>query len=379
MKIAQIANVWQSIPPPGYGGSEKVIYNLCEGLTKKGHQIYLFGTGDSKISGNLSFIFKEKLLSKGIDWSNFIYPLLHFTYTYEQIKKSGDYDIIHGHYSLASDLISLAMAHLQDLPSVFTLHSPLYDKPKYDDRNKIFEYCKKLFFISISNKQRTLPLNYLDTIYHGIYTKDIHFSETSTDNSLLWLGRIVPEKGLEYALTIAANLNKQITVVGRVDKENNKNYEYFKEKCSTKLAKSNITFMQEIDANQKNEVMLKSKCFLFPIIWEEPFGLVIIESMATGTPVVAFAQGSVPEIIKDGETGYIVNVSNDDIRGDWLIKKTGIEGFQEAVEKIYSLPNHKYQEMRKACREHVEKNFTVERMVDKYEKVYQQIIATNKK
>ena len=121
-----------------------------------------------------------------------------------------------------------------------------------------------------------------------------------------------------------------------------------------------------------------AKLFLFPIEWEEPFGLVMIEAMAAGTPIVAFARGSVPEVIKDGETGFIVNSSDEDKRGDWIVKKVGIDGLCEAVERIYSMPKDHYRQMRKNCRGHVEKFFTIEKMIDNYEMVYKQITNSGK-
>jgi len=374
MKIAQISNTWQTIPPKGYGGTERVVYDLCQGLAKKGHQVVLFASGDSKIDGQVSAIFDKKLLNKNIPWSNYLYPLLHFTYAYEEIKKAGDFDIIHGHYSLASDLISLSMAELSNVPTIFTAHCPLSMAKKYEDRQRIFEYCKNVKFVSISNRQRTIPLNYAATIYHGIDYKKIPFFEMPTDDYLFWLGRIVPEKGLDTALKTSSKLGKKIIVAGRVDKENSNNLNYYNNKIKDKLNNSQVTVVEKVDEGKRNELLQKSRCFLFPICWEEPFGLVMTESMATGTPVVAFAQGSVPEVIKDGETGFIVNISDSDIRGDWIVKKTGIEGFSEAIERIYSMPEKEYRQMRKNCRDHVEKNFTIEKMIKEYEKVYQKIL-----
>ena len=121
-----------------------------------------------------------------------------------------------------------------------------------------------------------------------------------------------------------------------------------------------------------------SKLTLFPIQWEEPFGLVMIESMATGTPVIGFARGSVAEVIRDGETGFIINPSADDIRGNWIIKKTGIEGMIEAVKRIYSMPEAEYSNMRRNCRKHVEENFSIKHMVDEYEKAYNKILSKRK-
>jgi glycosyltransferase involved in cell wall biosynthesis len=123
-----------------------------------------------------------------------------------------------------------------------------------------------------------------------------------------------------------------------------------------------------------NSFLGSGKLFIFPTRWEEPFGLVLVEAMACGTLVVTFACGSVPEVIKDGETGFIVNSSEEDKRGDWIVKKTGIEGLCEAVERIYSMPEEQYRQMRRACQAHVENNFTVEKMVDEYEKIHKQIL-----
>ncbi len=133
--------------------------------------------------------------------------------------------------------------------------------------------------------------------------------------------------------------------------------------------------MNDLSLDQKIIFYKKAKCFLYPLMWDEPFGYIFLESMACGTPVVAFARGSVPEVVKDGETGFIVNSSPEDIRGNFVIKKTGIDGLCEAVERIYAMPEEEYRQMRGNCRGHVERNFTVERMVDEYEKVYEKILS----
>jgi glycosyltransferase involved in cell wall biosynthesis len=171
----------------------------------------------------------------------------------------------------------------------------------------------------------------------------------------------------------AASLSKQkIIFCGRKSTEN---VNFFDQELSPFIDNINVIYIDNTERDEALELFKRSKAFLFPVQWEEPFGLVMIESMACGTPVIAFARGSVPEIIKDGETGLIVNPSDGDIRGNWLVKKTGIEGLCEAIDKIYSLPVGQYQQMRRNCRSLVEKNFTVEKMVNEYEKVYQQILA----
>lgn len=379
LKIAQIVSIWQSVPPVGYGGTERVVSDLTEGLVKRGYDVTLFSTGDSKTSAHLEYKFKEKFLHKNIDWNNYLYPLTHFLWAYDQIKKEGKYDIIHGHLSLASDFISISIAHQQIIPSVFTLHFTLDIMEKKQDRKEVFNYLKKSNFISISNNQRLpLPLNYVSTIYHGINIEKFKFNNGIKNDTMSWIGRIVPEKGLEDAIELSLELQKKLVIGGRVDDENKSNLQYFKANIEHKLASPLITHFGEIESAKRDEIFAQSKCFLFPIRWEEPFGLVMIEAMASGTPVVAYARGSVPEVIKDGETGFIVNSSDNDIRGDFIIKKTGREGLKEAIKKIYSMSEIEYKKMRRACRTHIENNFTVERMVDDYEKLYQEIIEKNK-
>lgn len=379
LKIAQIINVWQSVPPVGYGGTERVVADLTEGLVKNNHDVTLFSSGDSKTSAHLSYYFKDRLLHKKIPWNNYLYPLSHFLWAYDEIKKSGDFDIIHGHLSLASDFLSLAFAREQKIPSVFTLHFPLPLEEKNYDRRMLFDHLKNMNFVSISSNQKTLPLNYAGTVYHGITIKDFLFRQKSMNDSIVWIGRIVPEKGLEDAVEVSSRLRKKLLIGGRVDEENASNLTYYKTQVEHRLQQTLVTQRGEISSVERNELMASSKCFLFPIKWEEPFGLVMIESMAVGTPVVAYARGAVPEVIKDGKTGFIVNSSEENKRGDWIVKKTGIEGLCEAVEKIYSLPEELYIQMRNNCRAHVEKNFVVERMVNDYERVYRQVIENSKK
>jgi len=377
-KIAQIVNIWQSIPPVGYGGTERVVADLTEGLVKRGHDVTLFTTGDSKTSAQSAFFFPERLLHKNIPWNNYLYPLTHFLWAYDEIKKRGNFDIIHGHLSLASDLLSLAFASQLLVSSLFTLHFPLPLEEKSKDRRVLFEYLKNMNFVSISNSQRKLPLRFTGTVYHGITVNDFPVRQESSSDSIVWVGRVVPEKGLEDAIEVAHRLRRKLVIGARVDKESESNFNYYKTQIEHKLQQTPVVNHGEMTSEKRNELIASSRCFIFPIKWEEPFGLVMIESMASGTPVIAYARGSTPEVIKDGETGFLVNSSEEDIRGDWIIKKTAIEGLCEAVEKIYAMPEEEYKAMRRNCRAHVEKNFTVERMVDEYETVYQQIIATNR-
>ena len=216
LKIAQVVNIWQSVPPTGYGGTERVVCDISEGLVKKGHDVTLFTTGDSKTIAHNKFFFKEKFLDKNIKWDNYLYPLIHFLWAYDEIKKTGNFDIIHGHLSLASDFVSISMAHLQNIPSVFTLHFPLSKIEKYKDRKGLFDYLKRSNFVSISDHQRTLPLNYVKTVYHGERIEDFIFNDGNNNETLSWISRIVTEKGLEDALDLSIQLHKKLVIGGRV-------------------------------------------------------------------------------------------------------------------------------------------------------------------
>lgn len=188
----------------------------------------------------------------------------------------------------------------------------------------------------------------------------------------MFCGRIHPTKGVGLAIEAAMKLKKKLLLVGSIGYSH---MDYFNNEIKPYI-NGDVSLVENISEKTSIAKLYgSSKLFIFPIQYEEPFGLVMIEAMATGTPVVAFARGSVPEVVKDGETGFIVNPSDDDIRGDWVIKKTGLEGLCEAVEKIYTMPEDQYRAMRRACRTHVEANFTVERMVDGYEKVYQEVLS----
>jgi len=218
-----------------------------------------------------------------------------------------------------------------------------------------------------------IPIKQKFLIPHGIDISDFKYSNEG-GNNILWFGRIDPSspKGLLESIKIAIQIKKKINIYGSIE-----NKDYFSKEIQPYLNNEYINFNHGYF--DKKTVIGNNKLLLLPLKWEEPFGLVMLEAMACGTPVVAFARGSVPEIIKDGETGFLVNPSNDNIRGNWKVKKTGIDGIKEAIAKIYSMPQADYKKMRLACRAHVEKNFTINRMVDKYEKLYKEIIGKNKK
>ncbi|MCX7881441.1 MAG: glycosyltransferase family 4 protein [Patescibacteria group bacterium] len=375
MKIALVSPIEETVPPILYGGIEWIIYYLASGLGKKKHNVYLLTTANSEKKGNYNIIpiyhqsirkiepYKSNIKIRENAKFIAISKTLNFL-----IKEK--FDIIHNHASWRFLLFEELFSPQKFLT---TLHGPM----NFDYQNFVFLNHQNSYYISISNNQRRdLPqLNYIKTIYNATDVNYLQFKEKNDENYLLFFARFSKEKGPDKAIETIKKTKKRLLLATKVDKNDQEFFNLFENELKNNPL---IDFKGEVGLNEKLKYYQNAKALLLPIMWEEPFGLMFIESMACGTPVVAFARGSVPEVIKDGETGFIVNPSDDDIRGDWIIKKTGIEGLCEAVERIYSMSEKQYLEMRRACRAHVEKHFTVERMVDEYEKVYNEIINNTK-
>jgi glycosyltransferase involved in cell wall biosynthesis len=278
------------------------------------------------------------------------------------------YDIIHNHASWRVLIFRHFINHDKILS---THHGPL----NIDYQNLIFKEYSSEPYISISQNQRKdLPnLNYAATVYNGTDIAQFPFAPAVDKNApLSFLARINPEKGPVEAAIAAQKSKKKIIIAAKVDRKTDPYYLRF----LTYVDNNYVQFHGEMNMDEKVKFLQTSKALLVPIQWEEPFGLMFTEAMACGTPVITFARGSAPEIIKDGETGFLVNQSDEYIRGNWIVKKTGVEGLREAIQKLYSMSDEEYNRMRQASRKHIEENFTVEKMVDNYEKVYQQLIST---
>lgn len=378
MRIAVLSSNFIRIPPePEYvpkgfsGAPEKVMDVIAEAMVKKSHEVTLFATGDSKFSGKLVSVTEissslDPAIGKGILQVEYEHLLISKCY---QMAKNNEFDIIHSIF----DIRSSYYAPLVSTPTVATLHNPLTGTRKII----LSKVKKNQLFISISNAQRkSLPdLNYISTIYHGVDKNSYPFLSTNkNDSPMIFVGRLFPDKGIITGISVAKRLQKPLYLLGTALEEK----DYWKNEILPNIDSKIIYQRGFLNPKELISHYQNAKLFFFPIQWEEPFGLVMIEAMACGTPVVAYARGSVPEVLKDGETGFIVNSSEEDRRGDWIIKKTGIAGLCEAVNKIYSMPEEQYKQMRKNCRAHVEKNFTVERMVDQYEEIYKKILKINK-
>ncbi len=275
------------------------------------------------------------------------------------------------HINIGDGDIALPFSPFVKRPILITLHHIL----DTDYMRTFFSFYKNVQhvrFVSASNAQRKLlpDLNYAATIYHGVDPALFAFN-TDGGASLMWAGRVIPEKGPDIVVDIAQQIGCAAKLFGIPRKQHQK---WFETNVLDKINESRgaITYEAGLDRYQLVDHYQSSKAFVLPIVYEESFGLVLIEAMSCGTPVIAFARGSIPEIIEDGKTGFIVNAADDDIRGDWIVKKTGGAGLREAVERIYAMPPTEYAAMRAACRDRVLRYFTIKRMVDEYLHVYKE-------
>lgn len=342
MKIAQIAPIIERIPPTKYGGTERVIHTLTEELVSLGHDVTLFASGDSQSSARLVSVVSKPLRGQQIKnlYGANSATLLNIGLAY---KLQHQFDVIHDH---TNDL-SLPTANLATTPTVFTIHGAFNNQVK-----PIFETLDNVNLVSISASQRkSMPhLPYVGTVHHGIRVEEYPFSDKPSD-FLLFVGRITPAKGLHIAIDIANKLNKTLIIAAKVEKYSPTDMKYFHQVIKPKLSKT-IRWIGEVNSTTRNKLLSKAFCLMFPIRWEEPFGMVLIEAMACGTPVVAFNRGSVPEIVLNKKTGFVVNTP---------------KAFMYAVAKIHKIN-------RKDCRVHVETNFSASKMALEYLKIYLKVI-----
>lgn len=362
MKIAQLAPPWLPVPPVGYGGTELIVYYLTQGLVKRGYDVTLFASGDSQTNAKLFSIYPKSIGNNGELKNQPLAPMLHYI---ECFERASEFDIIHNH----AQYYAMFLADLVKTPVVHTIHGSFSkeDVPQMDKRQTLMKF-KDHNFISISDSQRKglTDLNYVATVYNGIDISEFEYSEKQGEY-LCWMGRITQKKGPQDALEVSRILKMKLKMAGALDPIERGYFENVLYPMIEELKKDNLVEYQgEIDREKKADLYKNALCTLYPIYWQEPFGLVMAESMACGTPVIAYNRGSVSELLRDGLTGFIVEPEDFEGEPKWIVKKKGLEGLIEAVKRIREID-------RKKCRKHVEKNFTVERMVDAYEKVYNQL------
>lgn len=340
MRVAQVTPLWEQVPPVGYGGTEKVVSLLTEELVRRGHQVTLFASGDSTTLAHLEPGCDRSLRSLGM------LPPEYAPYETRQLAKvfnhADQFDVIHSHM----DLAALPYGERSLTPVVHTVHGILTTATE-----KIFSQYRRENFVSISNSQRRndLGLHYVATVYNAIASNLEFFPQPTAPPYLAFLGRMSVEKGPHLAIEIAKRSGYVLKMAGKIDFENKP---FFEQQVLPHIDGQQIQFLGEANQFEKQLLMGQATATLFPITWPEPFGLVMAESMACGTPIIAIALGSASEIVVDGRTGFLCQTVEDCIK---------------ALAKIPTIS-------RQDCRDHVTLNFGVARMVDGYEAVYQQMI-----
>jgi glycosyltransferase involved in cell wall biosynthesis len=340
MRIAQVAPLWESVPPPGYGGIELVVGNLTDELVRRGYEVTLFASGDSETLAELVSVVPRALRLDPSIQEPAVYDLLQLGLVNDMAK---EFDLIHFH----TGVTALPLIPMLKTSVIQTLHGSFTP-----DSYKIFDRYSNLSYISISEAQRlgAPHLNYGSTVYNGIKTESyLYQAQPENPPYLAFLGRISPDKGPEKAIAIARATGLPLKMGGKVDKVDR---EFYEREIAPQIDGKQIQYLGELYHKEKTELLANAAVTLFPIAWSEPFGLVMAESMCTGTPVVAMNLGSVPEVIAHQKTGWICS---------------SLEEMIAAVPKAMQLD-------RRQCREHVEQFFSIAKMVDGYEAAYKQAI-----
>jgi glycosyltransferase involved in cell wall biosynthesis len=339
MRIAVIAPPWYSIPPSGYGGIEWVVSLLADGLTERGHEVTLFAPPGSRTEAQLvpplGEIPSEELI--GDPW----YEAAHAVSAYEH---GGEFDILHDH----TGPVGSSIGAMSDCPTVHTLHGPFTDETTMLYRR----IARRHWFVAISESQKSMApenLRWGGVVYNGIPMDRYPFREAK-DDYLLFLGRADEEKAPHLAIQAARQAGRRLVMC--VTTKNERERRYWAEQVEPLLA-DDVEVRGECDQDQKADLLSRAAALVFPIQWPEPFGLVMTEAMACGTPVVAWRNGSVPEVVADGQTGFIVS---------------SVEEMAAAVDRVGELDP-------KAMRARVEQRFSAEAMVVGYEGVYQRVLT----
>ena len=344
IRIAQVSPLYESVPPKYYGGTERIVSYLTEELVRLGHNVTLFASGDSVTKARLIAPCPRALRFE----KHCVDQLAHHVFMLEDIFRDlSRFDIVHFHI----DYIHLPLAQRSRIPCVTTLHGRL----DISDVAPLFRKFQDMPFISISNSQREpLPwLNWRKTVYHGLPESLYSFRE-KPGKYLAFLGRICPEKRVDRAIKIAEMIGMELKIAAKVDAVDR---EYFEAVVKPLLKNPLVEYVGEIGEGEKDEFLGNAYALLFPIDWPEPFGLVLIEAMACGTPVIAYCQGSTREILQEGETGYLVQ---------------NVEEAVKAAQKINEFS-------RRQCRDIFEQRFTVKLMAENYLSVYRDLMEGKNK
>lgn len=341
MRILQLAPLWETVPPPAYGGTEAVVHLLTEELVRRGHDVTLAASGDSTTSATL-FATYDRSLRRADDLTD--RNPYDWTHIAAALRHGRKFDLIHNH---AGEL-AMTFGQLVDTPMLTTMHCLTTPDTQF-----VWDRYQGAYN-TISRAQRhALPIfrgnaRFMGHVYNAIDVDSFPFS-TERGEDLLFLSRIAPEKGPEHAIAVAKRTGRRLIIAGKVD---NFDRPFYEEVIRDLIDGEQIVFEGEADSVRKRELYAQAKCLLMPLMWEEPFGLVMPEAMACGTPVIAFRRGSAPELIRQAETGFIVD---------------SVEEMAEAVDETAMIDPHR-------CREHVRERFAPGIMGGEYVRLYEELV-----
>jgi glycosyltransferase involved in cell wall biosynthesis len=349
VRIAQVAPPFETVPPTRYGGTERIVATLTDALVDAGHDVTLFAPGDSRTAARLQPTVVEALWHAEPPFAD-LNPF--WSMTLDAVwAHAAEFDVIHSHL----DYWGFPLANNAGVPVLTTLHGRL----DLRELQSVYGRFRDVPLVSISDAQRA-PVawaNFVATIYHGIELDEFTFNPRP-ESHLAFLGRIAPEKGLDTAIRVARRAGKPLQVAARKplrhggDANVQTDLRHYEDEVKPLLDRRHARLIGEVDGPQKNEFLRTSAALLFPIRWPEPFGLVMVEAMACGTPVIAFRQGSVPEIVEHGVTGFICDDEDDMV---------------EAIQHIDEID-------RARCREIAEQRFSVPRMARDYVRIYSELV-----
>lgn len=335
MKVAILSAIAWRTPPRKYGPWEQVASNIAEGLVERGVDVTLFATSDSITNGTLESVCEEPYAENNRTDPK-VSECLHISHLMEQADR---FDIIHNNF----DFLPLSYSRLIGTPIITTIHG--FSSPSIIPVYK--KYNKSVAYIAISNADRHPELDYLRTIYHGIDPNNFTF-RSEKDDYLLYFGRIHPDKGAHTAIEIARQTGYPLKIAGLIQDN-----DYFDTKIKPYIDCHQVIYLGNCDPITRNDLLGSARALLHPIYFDEPFGLSVLEAMMCGTPVIAFARGSMPELIVHNTTGYLVN---------------DVEEAVSAVKKIKRIQPE-------ACREHACHNFSLQRMIDEYIMAYRDTLS----
>jgi glycosyltransferase involved in cell wall biosynthesis len=338
MKIAQITSVYLSVPPKTHGGTERIVYYLCRELTQRGHQVELFASGDSKVNCTLQAVLPTA--SQDDPRSTFYLEKEYEARNTWNLYRQGErFDVIHAHWTTLAPYFS----NFTTTPTLITY--AYIEKELHDYYKNHFPRCLP---VCVSRAQaRMLGDESIPVVYNGVDLNEIAFND-KPDDFFIIVGRMVPEKGIAEAIRIAKKIRAKLLIIGHVTTHIPWSEEYFLKEVRPHIEKNKVRYIERLAYPDLVKTMGRAKGFLFPLQWEEPFGMVVIEAMAAGTPVLAYRRGSMPELIKSSETGYLVENEDEMVA---------------AMQRVETLD-------RARCRNWVRDRFSVAQMVDGYERLY---------